>query len=75
MTLINLTDDEIENWAGGRPTNPTTEQGVRMALELRDRRKQSAAMKPLLDVLDRWCESGDMTDDELCAAWRAWRGL
>lgn len=36
---MNLTDDEIENWAGGRPRNPTTEQGVRMALEIRNLRK------------------------------------
>lgn len=37
--MFKLTDDEIDNWAGGRPTNPTTEQGVRMALEIRDLRK------------------------------------
>lgn len=36
--MIRLTDDEIENWASGRPTNPTTEQGVRMAIELKSLR-------------------------------------
>lgn len=42
--MLKLTDDEIENWAGGRPTNPTTEQGVRMALEIRDSRKREAEL-------------------------------
>lgn len=37
-----LTDDEIANWAGGRPTNPTTEQGVRMALEIQELRAAQA---------------------------------
>lgn len=38
--MIRLTDSEIENWASGRPTNPTTEQGVRMALEIQELRRR-----------------------------------
>lgn len=37
--MTKLTEDEIENWCTGRPSNPTTRQGVLMAIELRDLRR------------------------------------
>lgn len=42
MRTTDLTDDEIANWVTGRPSDPRTEQGVRMAFELQERRKRAA---------------------------------
>jgi hypothetical protein len=38
---MDLTDDEIANWTTGRPSNPVTREGIRMALEIQRRRQAS----------------------------------
>jgi thymidylate synthase len=44
---MELTDEEIADWSGGRPDNPTTRKGVYMAIEIQRHR---ATMKQLSEV-------------------------
>jgi ribA/ribD-fused uncharacterized protein len=46
-----LTDTEIANWAGGRPSNPTTSQGVLMAQEIQ-RHRVDRALRSITHGLD-----------------------
>jgi hypothetical protein len=43
VSSADLSDERIAEWAGGRPSNPITADGVYMALEIRRRRESSEA--------------------------------
>jgi hypothetical protein len=43
VSSADLSDERIAEWAGGRPSNPITADGVYMALEIQRRRESSEA--------------------------------